>query len=229
MKLKNDTLMTPDCCRQPNRFRPCGIGLFTLFLAVSALYVAGDVLAASKIKAGDEKILKMDLIDPPSTLTGTKLRISQVMQIAYSAGFQTEEQLVAVTAIAISELGLWSSARNWQPDRGYRPASDQITVQGPTGVFLRGRQMHSDRGLWQIASFWYPQYSDVVTDNPKLAAVVVYELSNGGADFSYWDSYAAQRSQKHHDQNFDGWPAVRPLVKRFLSRVQPIPKDLEFN
>ena len=167
------------------------------------------------------------MVDPPSTLAGKKISILQVMQAAYAAGFQSEDQLVAATAIAISESGLWSAARNWHPEQGYRPAADLITVKGPSIVWSIGRQMHSDRGLWQITSFWYPQYSDEVVDNPKMAAVFAYDLSQGGTNFYFWDSYLDQLAQIHYDQPFDGWPAIRPLVKRFLLKAQPIPQALE--
>lgn len=211
--------------------------VFAVFLVVGSLIIPGKTFADSKEEVGgagtpSSKRSHVDtggknLIDPPSTLTGKKIRISQVMQVAYAAGFHNEDHLLAATAIAISESGLWSAARNWHPEKGYRPATDHITVKGPPIAWSSGRQMHSDRGLWQIASFWYPQYSDAVADSPQMSAVFVYELSQGGANFSYWDSYLGQRAQMHYDTSYDGWPALRPLVKRFLLNVQPVPKALE--
>lgn len=213
-----------------------GVRISAIFLVMASLIIPGKALANSVEKGGGTEIqpskpreevdLRKNLVDPPSTLSGKKLSILHVMQISYAAGFQSEEQLVAATAVAISESGLWTAARNWHPEKGYRPATDIITVKGPSIAWSNGQQMHSDRGLWQIASFWYPQYSDAVADNPKMAAIFAYELSGGGTNFIYWDSYAGQRAQIHFDQPFDGWPAVRPLVKRFLLKAQSAPQAL---
>ena len=212
------------------------VGIFAIFLVMAPLIASGKALATSEGKVdGTETQLGRphevidsgkNLFDPPSTLSGKRLSILYVMQIAYAAGFQSEEQLITATAVAISESGLWSAARNWHPEKGYRPATDLITVKGPSIVWSNGRQMHSDRGIWQVASFWYPQYSDAVTDNPKMSAIFAYELSEGGTNFTYWNSYMGQRAQKLFDQPFDGWPALRPLVKRFLLRAQPAPQAL---
>jgi hypothetical protein len=215
-----------------------GVRISAVFLLMTSLIIPEKVLAISVEKGGGTEIifgkpreeidLRKNLVDPPSTLSGKKLSILQVMQISYAAGFQSEEQLVAATAIAISESGLWSAARNWHPEQGNRPATDLITVKGPSIAWSNGQQMHSDRGIWQIASFWYPQYSDAVADNPKMAAIFAYELSESGTNFTYWDSYLGQRAQIHFDRPFDGWPAVRPLVKRFLLKAQPLPPALEY-
>jgi hypothetical protein len=167
------------------------------------------------------------LVDPPSTLDGDRLVVSQVIQYAYAAGFQSEDQLVAATAIAISESGLFSAARNWHPEKGFRPVSDVITVKGPKNVWSNGGQMHSDRGIWQIASHWFPEYSDVVADSPQISAIIAFNLSKGGIDFEGWDSYKNHNAQKLFDRPYDGWPAVRPIVKRFLLRVRPPPQPLD--
>lgn len=221
MKFKCVSVIKHAKCAHRKQYGPWGSGIFAIFLVLSSLIIPEKALADDAITLGN------NLVDPPSTLSGKKLSILHVMQVAYAAGFQSEEQLVAATAIAIGESGLWSAARNWHPDRGYRPATDLITVKGPSIAWSNGRQMHSDRGIWQIASFWYPQYSDAVADSPQMAAVFVFELSQGGANFTYWDSYVGQRAQKHYDQPFDGWPAIRPLAKRFLLKAEPIPQALE--
>lgn len=237
MKVKSLPVIKYAKCAHRMQYGLRSFAVFAIFLVASSLIIPGKTFAVSNEtadgtgtppnKRSDVDTGGKNLIDPPSTLTGKKMRISQVMQVAYAAGFQNEDQLVAATAIAISESGLWSAARNWHPEKGYRPATDHITVKGPPIAWSSGRQMHSDRGLWQIASFWYPQYSDAVADSPQMAAVFAYELSKSGADFTYWDSYLGQRAQLHFDSSYDGWPAVRPLVKRFLLSVQPMPEALE--
>ena len=160
--------------------------------------------------------------DPPSVFAGRKLRIVKVMQVAYDAGFVSEDQLTNITSIAIAESELYTQARNWHPEKGYRSADDVITVRGPAAVWKDGQQMHSDRGIWQIASFWYAFYPDSVVDNPEQAARIAYRLSNGGTDFTPWTSYIHNRAQKHNDNRHHGWPAVRPLVRRFLKKVEAI-------
>lgn len=172
------------------------------------------------IAAGNAPASRAMPYDPPSIFAGRKLRIVKVMQVAYDAGFVTEEQLTNITSIAIAESELYTQARNWHPERGYRSADDVITVRGPESVWKDGRQMHSDRGIWQIASFWYAFYPDSVVDNPEQAARIAYRLSGGGTDFTPWTSYVHNRAQKHNDKRHHGWQAVRPLVRRFLKKVE---------
>jgi TPR repeat protein len=164
-----------------------------------------------------------DLVpDPPSTYTGTRLRIGSIVSLAYAAGFKSEEQLLTAVAVAISESGLWTSARNWQPHRGYRRASAKVTVVGPETAWSKDgkRQLHSDRGLWQVASFWWPQYSDADMDDPAKSAAAAYVVSENGTDFSNWDSYGSGYAQALFDQSVDGWPALRPIVVNFLQSLQ---------
>lgn len=150
-------------------------------------------------------------------LTGRQLQLRQVMQYLYNAGFVAEDSLIAGTAIAIAESQLYVAARNWHPEKGYRPMSDAITVKGPSVVWRAGSQLHSDRGLWQVASYWHSHYPDSGTDDPALAAAMVYELSERATNFSLWTSFSEQNAQKHFDRSFHGWPALRPLVKQFLN------------
>jgi hypothetical protein len=155
--------------------------------------------------------------DPPSTLTGVRLTIEDVMVAAYAAGFCTETQLLAAVSIAIAESSLWSAARNWKPENGFRPASDYIGVQGPPEAWVDGRQMHSDRGLWQISSLSWSTYTDHDSDDPMRAAEAAFALSAGGTNFSIWDSFLRGGAQRLYDRSHDGWPALRPIVQAFLS------------
>ena len=162
--------------------------------------------------------------DPPSTFAGRQLAVEDVVKIAYDAGFREEEQLLAAVAMAMAESSLWSAARNWKPERGYRPESDEITVMGPPEAWLDRRQMHSDRGLWQISSWSWSHFGDVVTDDPRASAVVVFYISSGGTDFSAWDSFKSGDAISHFDAPFRGWPALRPIVQAFLAsrgQLQP--------
>jgi len=148
-----------------------------------------------------------------------RLTIPQTLQIAYDAGFHTEDQLAAVVAIGISESSLVIKARRWHPEYGVRPVSAALGVPGPTEAWdaEHTQQVNSDRGVWQISSHWWPQYTDAQTDDPAQAAQAVWEISKHGRDFTPWDTYKAKVAQKHYTTAFDGWPAVGPLVKDFLA------------
>jgi hypothetical protein len=156
--------------------------------------------------------------DPPSELAGRKLTLEELLPIAYQAGFRTKDKLLAAVAVAVAESGLWTASRNWKPELGYRPATDKILVPGPPGAWTadQRQQMHADRGLWQISSYWWPSVNDTTTDDPRRAAARVLLVSRGGVDFSSWSSYSSGRAQKHFDQAVDGWPPLRQLVEQFL-------------
>jgi TPR repeat protein len=188
--------------------------------------------AAALLEKANLPVPSSDLVpDPPSTYTGTRLKIGDVVSLAFAAGFQTEEQLLTAVAVAISESGLWTSARNWQPHRGYRPSVHKITVPGPEAAWSKTkiRQLHSDRGLWQIASFWWPQYSDAEVDDPTKAASLAFVVSRNGTNFSDWDSYRSGYAQSLFDKSVDGWPALRPVVISFLDSLELVePSDVNW-
>lgn len=139
------------------------------------------------------------------------------MDAAFNAGFRSEGQLLAATSIAIAESSLRPNARNWHPEYGFRPKSDVLGVAGgPDVLSTDGRQLHSDRGTWQISSHAWPQYTDAQCDDTIRAARLAFAISRSGTDFSPWDPYRAGTAQRHYDQPSDGWPAVRPVVKAFL-------------
>jgi hypothetical protein len=128
---------------------------------------------------------------PRSTYAGETLTVEQVLEAAYSAGFRTVAHLRAVVGIARAESSLTTKTRRWHPDFGCRPASDVIGVPGPDSAWNAShtRQMHSDRGLWQISSHFWPEYADAQADNPRSAAAIVWSISRHGADFSPWDTW----------------------------------------
>jgi lysozyme-like protein len=156
------------------------------------------------------------------TRAGVQLTIPQTIQFAYDAGFHREDQLVTVVSIGIAESSLYTQHRHWHPEYGLRPATAVIGVQGTTSTWNANhtRQVSSDRGVWQISTHWWPQYNDARSDDPARAAQVVWEMSKGGTDFRPWDSwYRSKNAQRHYDSAYDGWPAVRPLVREFLANL----------
>lgn len=126
------------------------------------------------------------------------------MQYAYAAGFTTVDELRTIVRIGIAESSLDVRVRNWHPsyaNRGVvcRAASDVIGVQGPASVWnaAHTRQEHSDRGAWQISSFFWPQYSDAYVDNPATAAHAAHDIYVGGdgTGFAQWDTANSLGSQ----------------------------------
>jgi hypothetical protein len=177
--------------------------------------VATQVHDAPKVAMAARRRLK----DPDSTYAGNRIAIGLVVRAAYDAGFRSEDTLLTAVAVAIGESGLWTAARNWKPEYGFRPASDEIGVRGPSSVWSEdGRQIHSDRGLWQLSSYWWPDFTDSVSDNPVAAARIAFVLSDSGSDFCLWDSYAYGSAQRHYDEAYKGWPPLRPIVEAFLSQ-----------
>jgi hypothetical protein len=159
--------------------------------------------------------------DPPSTYAGVRLTVQQAVRTAYDAGFRTEGPLLAVIAIGIAESGLVTKARNWHPELGYRPRNAVIGVQGPRSAWNRAhtQQLNSDRGAWQISSHAWPQYKDAQTDKPATAAKIMFTISRHGTDFTPWDTYTSGSARQYYDASHDGWPAIRPIVRRFLASV----------
>lgn len=146
-----------------------------------------------------------------------QLSFVEVLVAAEEAGFTTEKQLLAMLAIAVSESSLWSADRNFHREYGLRPATDVIGVHGSDDMWVGDQQYHSDRGVWQISSKWWPMFPDLTCDSPALAAEAAWILSQHGTDFHLWDPYKNGVAQRHYDIAFDGWPALRPIVREFLN------------
>jgi hypothetical protein len=152
--------------------------------------------------------------DSPSTYSGQRLTIAEAAAHAYAAGFTTENDLVTVVSIGIAESGLDAQARNWHPEYGCRPASDAIGVQGPASVWdsTHTRQLNSDRGVWQISSHWWPEFTDAQTDDPAQAAQAFRAIYLEGRGFMEWDTYNNGGAARHFAE-------VRPVVQAFLATV----------
>jgi hypothetical protein len=125
---------------------------------------------------------------PPPPPSSEQMTVEDVAAVAEAAGFACVEMLLTVVAIAVAESSLRPDAVNIHTEQGRRP----------DGTY------HRDRGLWQISSYSFPQYSDAETFDPASAAAIVYELSAGGTDFSPWDSYTGGDVQRHIDGPYNG-------------------------
>lgn len=123
----------------------------------------------------------MAVPDPPSTFTGTKLTVPEVIP-DFALIFPTAGDLLAITAIAVAESSLWTKARNWHPEYGFRPEAQTATLgvdktttptPAPDGAYSAVpvtpgdpvptpatgapyvQQLNSDRGILQISSWWW--------------------------------------------------------------------------
>lgn len=128
-----------------------------------------------------------------------QLSIIEAVEIAHGAGFACTGQLLSAVAIAVAESSLRTGATNDHSEYGPR---DNGSV-------------HHDRGVWQVSSYWWPEYSDEDMADPRKSARAAYEISQGGTDFSPWDSWDNGNAQRHFDEAFDGWPALRPVIMEF--------------
>lgn len=202
----------PGLATLPPVAKACGDPSQSPVVAVASVAAVAATDAKPALNAAGQ------VFDPPSTLAGRELTLPQVLNFAYDGGFTTEDQLLAAVGLAMAESGMWTAARNWKPEQGYRDASAMIGIKGPSEVWSDdGRQMHSDRGIWQISSLWWADYADSIVDDPAQAAAVAFNVSGGGCDFTPWNSFTSGMAQKHYDEPFDGWPALRPVVRQFLA------------
>jgi hypothetical protein len=148
----------------------------------------------------------------PSFATA-QLDLDDVVAIAHRAGFACTGPLLAAVAIAVAESSLYPGIGNPHPEYGARDDGDH----------------HEDRGVWQISSFWWPEYSDAEVMNPHRGAEIAFVISKEGSDFTPWDSFRNGNAQLHYDLAFDGWPPLRPVVQAFCQELRqadevPLPR-----
>lgn len=183
--------------------------------ALKTIVTASSLLAVMTVTLA---VAQPASADPALTYEGRKLSVPEVIGHVYDAGFTSEQQLLTVTSIAIAESSLYTQLRHWHPALGFRPIGDQLAVRGPDWARNESwAQAHADRGIFQINTRWWGHFSDAQTDDPGSAARLVMDISKGGTDFSPWDTWNNGSAQRHFDEDYNGWPAVRPLVRGFLA------------
>ena len=95
----------------------------------------------------------------------THLTDLQIAQVAHDAGF-TGSGLVTAVAVALAESGGQSAATN--------------TV---------GNSHGTDRGLWQINSYYHPEVSDAQAFAPQQCANAAFRISDGGRNWRPWSTF----------------------------------------
>lgn len=91
---------------------------------------------------------------------------AQIATVAYNAGFR-QNGLVMSIAICLAESGGNPDAKN---TAGNSPPS-------------------TDRGLWQINSYWHKEVSDSCAFSPPCAAGQAYNISSKGTNWTPWSTY----------------------------------------
>lgn len=136
---------------------------------------------------------------PASTYSGPTLTVNQTLQYAYNAGFRSVNQLQLIVGIGKAESSLTTGTRNWHPEYGCRPVGTVIGTQGPASAWngAHTQQINSDRGVWQISSHFWPQYTDAQTDDPAQAAAAMFTISKSGSDFGPWDTFVSGSAQSN--------------------------------
>lgn len=93
----------------------------------------------------------------------------EIAAFAHAAGFRLNRLVMAVT-IALAESQGYAHARHM-----YFNDKDEI--------------VYTDRGAWQLHSYWHGEVSDECAYNPKCAAVQVYRITKGGREWGQWSSF----------------------------------------
>ena len=104
------------------------------------------------------------------------MTLSEVISVAKKAGF-TGAGLITAVAIAYAESGLNPIAINYNND-----SHNSV-----------------DRGLWQINSYWHPQYTAPDIYNTDTNAAAAYLISKKGTDFSPWVTFNTNAYRKYTD------------------------------
>ncbi|OYV63923.1 MAG: hypothetical protein B7X07_07580, partial [Actinobacteria bacterium 21-64-8] len=90
---------------------------------------------------------------------------SEIAQYAYQAGFRGV-QLVTAVAVALAESG-----------------------GNPLATNTAGNSAGTDRGLFQINSYYQPQVTSTCAFDPACNARAAYAISSNGTNFTPWSSY----------------------------------------
>ncbi|GAA4110903.1 hypothetical protein GCM10022284_61220 [Streptomyces hundungensis] len=117
-------------------------------------------------------------------------------QVGYTAGFRGDA-LVTAVAVALAESSCNPSATNVQNNT---PPS-------------------TDRGLWQINSYWHREIDDNCAFDPQCNANAAYAISSGGTDWGAWSTYNQRAHLRHMGEAQDAVdrlghhePGPAPLV-----------------
>lgn len=141
-------------------------------------YLTADDMVKALDRYGDAWMaveLPLPAPDPtptPVPVPSGRLTDLQIAQLVVSNGFQNPAIAVAV---ALAESGGDTNARN---TAGNSPPS-------------------TDRGLFQINSYWHREVSDACAYNADCCTKAAYRISNGGRNWTPWTTYNVGAHKKY--------------------------------
>lgn len=122
-----------------------------------------------------------------------------IASYARNAGFAGNGLVMAV-AIALAESGGVTNAVNYNPANGRTPAS-------------------TDRGLWQINSYFHKEVTDTCAFNPACCASAAYRISSGGSSWRQWSTYGNGAYKQYLQRATAAAASVKPVQMQ-----QPVPQ-----
>lgn len=122
----------------------------------------------------------------------------EIASFAFDAGFRLNRLIMAVT-IALAESAGYAHARHM-----YFNAAGEI--------------VYTDRGMWQLHSYWHREVTDECAYNPSCAAKEVYRITNGGREWGQWASFTSDVYKNYRLK------ATRGVVNMYYYRWRQKPK-----
>lgn len=104
-------------------------------------------------------------------LEGHQLFPREIAAFAYDAGFRLNRLVMAVT-IALAESNGYRHARHVYVDK-----NDEI--------------IYTDRGIWQLHSYWHSEVNNKCAYDPACAAKQIYRITDGGRKWGQWASFTS--------------------------------------
>jgi len=108
----------------------------------------------------------------------------EIAAFAYDAGFRLNRLVMAVT-IALAE------------SNGYRHAR-HVYVDDKNNV------LYTDRGMWQLHSYWHAEVSDKCAYDPSCAAKEVFRITKGGREWGQWASFTSDVYKNYRQRAIKG-------------------------
>lgn len=121
----------------------------------------------------------------------------EIASFAFDAGFRLRKLVMAVT-IALAESDGYGHARHLY-------------------VNAEGQTVATDRGMWQLHSFWHKEVSDECAYDPACAAKQVYRITKGGIEWGQWASYES-KIYKNYKQK-----AIKGVINMYYFRWRQKP------
>lgn len=144
-----------------------------------------------------EPITDTKIVKHYGKLEGHQFFPREVASFAFDAGFRLRRLVMAVT-IALAESAGYKHARHM-----YFNAEGQI--------------VYTDRGMWQLHSFWHAEVSDECAYDPACAAKEVYRITDGGRKWGQWSSFTSDVYKNYRKK------AIKGIINMYYYRWRQKP------